>query len=494
MTTNKNFCCVPYTLTPQLLSMPTSKSSKQASPQVPWFEKFSALIVLVNFGLVCFDLSYVPWRNFYLQEFPSLTKLYDPIKGIEPHRETQQYLNTVTKLEQQLDQEGINGTHVQTLLQDLGEQSATMIHDNPFQLANKTGTLEKIKNRMRQHMHDDSATQSFKTFWSPAFLSQAGWTKELGFFDKQIRPEIATNYFRRFGENGDFLDRFWQIDIFFTTFFGIEFLARSFYLSRRYVTLTWLDAMLWRWYDIFLLLPFWRLLRLIPLTVRLNQTKLVNLTGVQVQLNRGVVASLGSEMTSVVVVQVLNLLQDSIERGDVARWFSQPKQIVAVDNQTQTLNNKVDTLVHHLLQVAVYKVIPKIQPDIETLINHSIESVLNQSPIYQSLLQVPAIGQLPKQLAEQLAHNLSESLYGMLSSSLEDTEGAKIVAQLTQHLQVTLISELQQQQTLEDIQSLLSNVLEDVKLGYLKQSTKTDSNQMLAEVYQLQQVTTHSNK
>ena len=72
-----------------------------------WFERLMAIIATINFALVLFDLSYIPWRDFYLREIPSLIQVYDPIKGIEPHRETQAYLNRVNELEPQVMQTGI---------------------------------------------------------------------------------------------------------------------------------------------------------------------------------------------------------------------------------------------------------------------------------------------------------------------------------------------------------------------------------------------------
>jgi hypothetical protein len=60
-----------------------------------WLERTLAILALLNFGLVLFDLSYIPWRNLYFRYLNPVTKIYDPIKGIEPHRETAQYLATV---------------------------------------------------------------------------------------------------------------------------------------------------------------------------------------------------------------------------------------------------------------------------------------------------------------------------------------------------------------------------------------------------------------
>jgi hypothetical protein len=67
-----------------------------------WFERLIAIVAVLNLGLVLFDLSYLHWRDFYFQALPSLTQLYDPIKGIKPHRETQNYLNQVDELENSL--------------------------------------------------------------------------------------------------------------------------------------------------------------------------------------------------------------------------------------------------------------------------------------------------------------------------------------------------------------------------------------------------------
>lgn len=137
-----------------------------------WFERLMAIIALVNLGLVFFDLSYIPWRDFYFQHSPALIQLYDPIKGIEPHRETQTYLNKVDALEVQVIETGLDSPQTEALLQNLRHLSNQMIEDNPFALANKSGYLEKIKNQMRDRVGKTSAHAAFETFWSQAYLPQ----------------------------------------------------------------------------------------------------------------------------------------------------------------------------------------------------------------------------------------------------------------------------------------------------------------------------------
>lgn len=124
-------------------------AKSRPSHRFRWLEKFLAIIGLINLALVCFDLSYIPWRDFYLH-IPSLTQLYDPIKGIKPHPETKIYLEQVQALEAQVVATGLQSPQVETELAQLRQQSLQIIEDNPFAVANKSSSLEKIKDELRQ--------------------------------------------------------------------------------------------------------------------------------------------------------------------------------------------------------------------------------------------------------------------------------------------------------------------------------------------------------
>src|ERR671932_1609266 len=211
-----------------------------------WFERGMAIIASANLLLILFDLSYIPLRNFWLQgritipllnqtiqvPLPPIAKWYDPFKGIEPYRETREYLKKVDNLEKQLGltqspslqtQEiltRLRSRQTADILADLRRQSEEMVDTNPFQVANKTGTLEKIKNQMREHVFkskDASAKESFRRFWSQNYLAVNSRERGLGFFNREIRPLFETNYYRPIGENGEFVDNFWLLDLPFVT-------------------------------------------------------------------------------------------------------------------------------------------------------------------------------------------------------------------------------------------------------------------------------------
>jgi hypothetical protein len=118
-----------------------------------------------------------------------------PSKGIEPHRFTANYLDTVDALEEQVSQTGLTSAQAQSILSDLQQQSRAMVSENPFQIANRSGNLEQIKNEMRDRIDLDSATDSLTTFWSVPHLSQAGFPQEIAFFNDEVRPLVETNFF-----------------------------------------------------------------------------------------------------------------------------------------------------------------------------------------------------------------------------------------------------------------------------------------------------------
>ncbi len=155
------------------------------------FETCMALLVLCNYILVIFDLTYIPLRDFWLQGRLQITLLrfnepiklgpisfqelqippdkpleipfvkgiakYDVVKGIKPYRSTSEYLATVDKLNELINQKVFNPEfnlqeyrqEIEKILDNLRQKSVNMIDNNPFALAEKTGTLEKIKNKTR---------------------------------------------------------------------------------------------------------------------------------------------------------------------------------------------------------------------------------------------------------------------------------------------------------------------------------------------------------
>jgi hypothetical protein len=472
-----------------------NRKIRKKKRKIPWFERVMTLIATVNLILVLFNLTYTHWRDFCLQYFPELTNLYDPIKGIEPHRDTQRYLNTVNQLQEQVVQTGINSTEVTQILASLQTQSIEMINTDPFAVAEKSGTLEKIKNRMRDHIpvSENSAQVAFELFWSPAYLNHQGFNAELAWFDDEIAPLMAENYYRSIGENGDFVSYFWQIDLPFMIVFFLEYLVRSYWISRRFKTFTLKDAMLWRWYDVFLFIPIWRWLRVIPVLIRLDQNELVDVERVRNQAIRVVLANFAQELTEVVIVQSINQLQNAIESGEFSQQVLESSQRKYID-----LNNinEIEEIATRIVQAVVYHVIPKLQPNIEELMQYSLEAALKESPLYQQFKNIPGLQNIPIKMTEQLVNQLTQlatdspqKAYEAVKEAMEDPVGTKLSNRLVNQFTHLLGEELQQEQSLQEIESLLVDFLEEFKINYVQKVDTEHYEEILAETQQLRRIT-----
>lgn len=463
--------------------------------KVPGFERLMAFIATANLILVLFNTTYVPARDFYFRYFPKITQWYDPIKGIEPHRETEKYIEIFQELQEKVTENGINSVPVSQLIEELEKLSINMINEDPFAIADKSGTLEKIKNRMRERVPnpEDSSKEAFQIFWTRNYLAEQGLNQELDWFEEEIISLIQLNYYRNIGENGEFITQFWKIDLPFMVIFAVEYLLRTYFISRRFTRLNWRDALFWRWYDIFLFLPFWRWLRAISVIIRLDQIRFLDLERVRNHATRGILTSMAHELTEIVVVQTINQLQNAIETGDLAQQIleAQKRRYIDLNNI-----NEIEVIATRLVQTTVYKVLPQVQPDIEAILRYSLEKAWNQSPVYQQIQQIPGLKDLPNQMIEQLVEQLSnlavdspQSTYEAVKDAMEDPVGTQLSSQLVRNFGKALGAELQHENSLSEIESLLVAFLEEFKINYVQRVDADNYQQVLAEAQQLRQLT-----
>ena len=267
-----------------------------------------AILALVNFTIVLFDYSYVPWRDYYLQVSPPLVQVYDRFKGIELYPITENYFEKFEILKEKVLVDRLDSPQVEEDLLELRTISDRLLDNNPFEAIGKSRTLEKIKHELSDRVGQNDPRDTFATFWSQAYLDEAGWQSEISFFDREIKPLIATNYYRDLGKFGKFIDYFWLIDLPFIVIFALDILIRTYYMSRRLTHLSWWEAILRRWYDFFLILPTARFLRIIPVIVRLYQANLLNLKPLRKQLNYGFILGFIEEIAELLGIHVINHL------------------------------------------------------------------------------------------------------------------------------------------------------------------------------------------
>ncbi|MEM1369953.1 MAG: hypothetical protein AAGG02_18495 [Cyanobacteria bacterium P01_H01_bin.15] len=487
-----------------------------------WWDRLVAIVALINFTMIVFDLTYIPLRDFWLQRqiqffvkigpiereipetpiklpIPPITPIYDWVKGVEPYRETVQYLQLVDTLERTLAESAMEASEndasnsareIDAILREIRQASLEMLEGNPFQIANKTGTLERIKKKMRVHVfesEDASAKSAFRTFWTQDYLIDNGLIEQLNFFNQEIAPLIASNYYRPVGENGKPVDNFGLIDFPFFVLFLFDFLLRTWRISRRRAGISWFDAMTWRWTDLPLLVPFFRWSRIVPVINRFDEAELeINLNPVKKQASLGLVAAIADDVTEVVIVNIVNQFQNTIRQGSLAKLFAEGSSQDYIDlNET----DETAEIVKLVSKTTVHKVIPQIRPEIEALLQYNIEKAFKQNPIYETLQQVPGLEQLEQQLSDTLVKQLYEGIYSIAVSLVEDDPTFdKLWGQLVDQFGQSFNEGLQTEHSLERLEYLLVALLEEVKVNYVERRSSEDVEEVLEQTRALREV------
>ncbi len=489
--------------------------------------RLSALIATTNLLLVLFDLSYIPWRTFWLQgrvrlpliertiqlplppaNQPSdtrytepgslITQAYDRYKGIEPHRDTVDYLRAVQTLRQQLQARDLQARDLQAPSPDLDSTlttlqrlSLSLIEDNPFQASGKSGTLERLKRLMREHQGGDSSKWALTSFWNPTNLSPDRWQTELAFFDRQIQPLLATNYYRSLGEDSEPIDRFERLDAPFQLFFGLELLIAIALIKRRHPSLSWREALLWRWYDFLLFVPIWRWIRILPVAVRLQRSQLLDVEAIQDQFSRGFVGLFAAQLIEVIALQTINQVQTTIKKGNLTRWIGQTlgnrRTYIDLNNV-----NEVEEIARQVGTLIVYQILPRLQPELVAIVQDSLEAALRQSPVYQLFERIPGIGTAPAQLNRQILTGVTEGITGLSQRTYDgitapNPQAAAAIDRIAKQLSTALVAALQDQDRLTEIQSLLSDLIDEFKVNYIQSISEANFEAVLEESQQIRQ-------
>lgn len=94
-------------------------------------------------------------------------------------------------------------------------------------------------------------------------------------------------------------------------------------------------------------------MRIIPVLVRLDKAKLINIYGLRQQIHRGIVANFAAEITEIVLIRVINQLPESIRQGELIGWLFHlgRRQYIDINNI-----NEVEAIASILINLIVYQV------------------------------------------------------------------------------------------------------------------------------------------
>ncbi len=475
-----------------------------------FISRIMAILSALNLLVIAFDITYIPLRDIWLngkitlgkfkigpyeyegfplkilpQRLSNIITRYDVIKAIEPNRDTQAYLNEVNLLKQSINQYGLNSEETREILEILRENSRAMIDQNPYVVANKSGTLEVIKNTMRDHMSsfidnpEDSSKVAFDAFWTVEHLQQ-DLEGELNFFNEKIKPLIRTNFYRPIGENGDFVDYFGLIDFPFIAIIFSDLIIRCLGISIRYNGVNFKDAILWRWYDLIFFFPKYRWLRIIPVIIRLDEAKLLDSKSIKKQASQGFVAGIAGDITEVVFLRVVNQVQKAIEKGQIEKMLLPEGNV----REYVDLNdiNEIAEITKLVIDLVVKEILPEIGNEVEVLLTYMVEKTLIESPIYPNIQHLPNFKTLSKNLSIRLSKQIYQVFLDTINNLIkEDPLFNQYLEKIIIRFGNTLTDRPNAKYDINQIEQLLVAFLEEVKVNYIQNLSEQDIEALLDE-------------
>lgn len=468
---------------------PRWQALKPSSSERFWrrWDRLLALIASANLAWVVFDVTYVPLRTFWLQRnlyplpsvplavplpwIPDITPAYDRVKGIEPHRDTAAYIAHFRQLAQVADRQGINSPAAQQLRLEMVVRNSQLIDENPFIGSGQAGTLEKLKNRLRARAGLDSAKQAAARLLSDDQLADGGWEQEHEFWNRQILPLAATNYWRGIDENGQPIDHAWRIDTPFQVLFLLDILIRAIRLKHRFPAITWRDALLRRWIDLPLLLPFWRLLRIIPVTERLSSSRLIQLEPLRTVVSRGVVALLALELFEVLTLRILDAVQGVIRSPLLPQRIRGLCSHQSVDDNGE---RELAELIRLWIPLLLAQVGPGMRPQLVALFSHALQRSMSDAMVPAPLRELAAVQRAENGISRQLATGMVDAFLDLSRQTGQrlgrrDAQMDDLALETLDRFWEELARTLEQGPVLERSQELVAAFLEELKRNSVQQ-------------------------
>jgi hypothetical protein len=417
-------------------------------------------IAIINLLIFSFDYTYLSARNIYFHYLPEVVQFYDPIKGIEPHRFTEDYLTKANIYFATFATTGKNSK----IKDELIELSRQMIDEDPFARARKSGELEIIKERMTTFMKIKSSKKAFAEFWN---FTPANFSEREGFFKKRIGWIMETNYWRKIGTSGNFIDYYIYIDMVFVIIFLIEFLIMWIISVKRYGKDEKILYPLFHWYDVISCIPLQslrvlRLLRVGSMYYKLVQNNIITVDEGPIQRGiKNLKEIAAEEISDRVSVKILSDIQDKVRLGA-------NKTIVE-----ETLLPHKDVIKKVLVKNIKVMEFRLISENKQQLVNFTTEVVvdtINELPQYKQLLKIPYVNdKLKKMMAKENFSVLVDQMVGNVSTSLHHALNNEVGESLLNEIINDILDEIIIIFRDETIQQLMMDInlqlLEEFKKG-----------------------------
>jgi len=399
--------------------------SRRAKLALAW-DVVMVWVAVINLSLILFDLTYLWLRPTYHRYLPVVTRIWDPVKGIEPHPLTQGLLDEIEATWAVLESDP-GSPELTTHLEQLRALTLRVYRENPFERAGQSARLDVLKQRLA-----GQAGVPRTDLENPQVLEQAvagmwpedpqGLRSRLDHRDPQLDRALELNYQRSYDLGGRLADHFWMIDLPFLTLFWIEFVVRWWLALRRRLVAKWFFFPILNWYDLLGLVPLayfrvFRLLRVVSMYMRLRRS------------DRSVV---GRDVFSRAVAYVSNIITEEVSDRVAVRLLSELREEIEDGTHRRIVRSTVEPRlgeVRLLLAGQIRAVLadPKTLDSLRSLLKLNLDAAVDGS---QALQAVPVPGVILRPLVRATGEVVLDATIEAITATLDSAEGRRALEEL----------------------------------------------------------------
>ncbi len=423
------------------------------------WDLFMVWMAVVNLSLILFDMTYLWIRPLYFHYIPIVTRIYDPVLGIEPHPLTEELSTAATGAEDLLLLDA-KSPGLEQRLDDLAVLTTRVLSENVF---DRSG--QKRSEIIISKVIADEAGFPTADLLQPGILDDVThnfWSGDPDLlrhrfilFDTSVRPLLKENFYREFNRNGRLTDHFWIIDLPFLLLFWVEFIVRWSLALKRKTYAQWFFFPIFNWYDVLGLIPMqafrpFRLLRAVSMYMRLRRSEL---------------SSVGKDFATRTVEYISNIITEEVSDrvairilDDYAEEISDGTHLRIIESTMAPRREEIEeVLAEHVRLLLTNDDTLRTFGDLLRLnLNQAVESS-------ESLHAVPLPNAVLKPVVRVVGEIILNTTLETIQATLDSEEGAESLRELSASIVDSILRSPALGETTSLVEEITLHVIEHMK-------------------------------
>jgi len=401
------------------------KLPRRSKLRLAW-DLFMVWVALINLWMILFDLTYLWLRPTYVTYIPVVSRIYDPVKGIEPHPLTEEMHEQLEATEAELVRDP-RSSEIAREVTRLRELTVRIVRENPFERAGQGNAIEIIKDRLAESIDrtgdaladPDELNRAAEAFWPDDPNALLARFQNL---DPKIARALRLNYYRGYDLRGRPIDHFWLLDLPFLILFWIEFSVRWILALKRRTYARWFFFPIFNWYDVLGLIPVavfrpFRLLRAVSMYMRLRRSELSNV---------------GKDVFTRLVMYFSNIITEEVSDRVAIRILSEFAEEVSDGTHTRIARSVVEPRKGEIERILATQIRQTLTDDetierLRSLVELNLANAVDES---EALQAVPLPNFVLKPAVRAIGEVILDSTLETIQGTLDSADGEQALREV----------------------------------------------------------------